>query len=88
MSQINTEATAKLESICLDAKAIDYRGGQAILCSSDNPDAGIAPQILVPMLSKGDVCVATDFYNLGHRTADCTTDTKKMYDCPYRRTSK
>ncbi len=77
----------KLEDICLDARSIKIRRGYVILCASNNPDAGIAPQIPVPVLKKGDVCVASDFFNTGHSNPDCNVDMNNMYDCPYRRNS-
>jgi len=88
MSSINEKKTKELEHICQDAKVVDTKGCQPILCASDNPDAGIAPQISVPLLSKGDVCIATTFYSTAHSSPDCNCDLNKMYNCPYKKSKE
>ncbi len=85
MSRINPNEIKKLEYLCQDAKIVDARRGQPILCASENPEAGIAPQVPYPFLAKGDVCVATTFYSTGHSSPDCSCDISKIYECPDRR---
>jgi hypothetical protein len=85
MSQINEAESSKLARLCKDAKVVDARRCSPVLCGSDNPDAGIAPQIPLPLLNKGDVCVATTFYSTGHVDPDCDVDIEKIKTCPYRR---
>lgn len=85
MSEINLEETRKLEHLCQDATVVDARRCRPILCASENPDAGIEPQVPYPVLGKGDVCVATKFYPSGHSSPDCSCDTDKISGCPYRR---
>lgn len=87
MSEINEEKTKQLEHICGDAKVVDARRCQPILCASANSDAGIAPQVSYPILRQGDVCVATTFFKDGHLSPTCSVETSKMYGCQYRKTN-
>jgi hypothetical protein len=72
----------KIEDICEYAVMRKLRRGEAILCSEG---LGIAPQVNAPILSEGDVCIATSFYSTGHVNPDCTYDIKKMYECKNRK---
>ncbi|MBN2052383.1 hypothetical protein JW756_02675 [Candidatus Woesearchaeota archaeon] len=70
-----------LEKICKFARIESLTRGDAILCSKGY---GVAPGISVPMLSHGDVCVATTFFSSGHINPDVYLETNKMYDCSNR----
>jgi hypothetical protein len=75
----------KIEEICEYAVLKDLRRGEAILCKGG---FGISPQVFVPILSGGDVCVATKFYSTGHINPDCHYNLDKMYECKNRKCKK
>jgi hypothetical protein len=88
MIDVTEQKNIKPVDICLDAVVQRIRGDDAILCASNNPNAGKAPEYLVLFLGKGDMCIATSCFPTGHSTPSFYTNESRMYDCPYRRLEK
>ena len=71
----------ELKGLCKCAVSKSIKRADIILCSEKQ---GIAPQISIPFLSKGDVCIATTLYTTGHDNPDAILDYNKISECPYR----
>lgn len=67
--------------ICKLAECRQMRRGEAILCSGGY---GSKLDMPIPLLSDGDVCIATTFFSTGHINSDVYTDKGKMKECQYR----
>jgi len=66
--------------LCKNAKCVQLTRGEAVLCT-----AGKGTDYNLPMIGKGEVCVATQFFSTGHVNPDVEVDVKMMNACPYRR---
>lgn len=74
-----------IKDICSCGQLKQLNRGKAVFCEEakgNNPPSSI--QFM--SINKGEVCVATTFYQTGHNAYDSLIDIEDMKTCSYRQT--